>query len=268
MVPWTRALQQRYYFRGGVPPVQRRRVSQCCHTRKNARRPRSAGTRRRHLAPTRPNERNGRRDDRSSLRRRLSRTHARDTQRNTRAHARAYLRSNERAAAAADSICFCGSCFGVINSVVGACECASVRVRARVLVYFTVAESVCSRVCACKCVRVSVGERTYCARACECLCLCVCVCVCCAYDQPTPPPTVRRQCAAAAVLNRCPSPRGTAHLSFALRFYSGRFVRAAPARTRRTILCPPDRTAPQLNRRHIQRQYSPAPRNTFRGQAA
>jgi len=157
MVPRTRALQ-RYYFRCGVPPAKRRRVSQCCHTRKNARRPRSAGTRRRHLAPARPNERNGRRDDRSSLRRRLSRTHARDTQRNTHAHARAYLRSNERAAAA-DSICFCGSCFGVINSVVGSCECASVRVR--VLVYFTVAESVCWRKCACqvrtrKCVRAYV----------------------------------------------------------------------------------------------------------------
>jgi len=96
----------------------------------------------------------------------------------------------------------------------------------------------------------------------------VCVCVCCAYDQSTPPPTVRRQCAAAAVVNRCPSPRGTAHLSFAIRFYSGRFVRAAPVRTRRIILCPPDRTAPRLNRRHIQRRHSPAPRNTFRGQAA
>jgi len=96
MVPWTRALQQRYYFRGGVPPVRRRRVSQCCHTRKNAHRPRSAGTRRRHLAPTRPNERNGRRDDRSSLRRRLSRTHARTRDTTQHSHARAGVSPVER----------------------------------------------------------------------------------------------------------------------------------------------------------------------------
>jgi len=167
MVPWTRALQQRYYFRGGVPPVQRRRVSQCCHTRKTARRPRSAD------ATSLPHARmNGTADTTIAA---LSaadyraRTHATHNETLARTRGRISGRTNERAAAAAaDSICFCGSCFGVINSVVGACECASVRVRVRVLVYFTVAESVCPRECACKCVRVSVRERTYCARACEC----------------------------------------------------------------------------------------------------